>query len=52
MNTCKEILNDLYNNDNYWLGLLGAIILVVTAPVVVPTRLIYRTFMALREYGL
>lgn len=51
-NDFKEMFEYMYYKDLYWLGLLGAFILVVTAPVVVPTRIIYRTFKAVKRYGL
>ena len=48
----KEMLEYMYYKDSYWLGLMGALILIVTAPVVVPTQLIYRTYKAIKSYGL
>lgn len=51
-NDLKEMFECMYYKDVYWLGLLGAFIFIVTAPVVVPTRIIYRTFKAIKSYGL
>lgn len=51
-NDFKEMFEYMYYKDLYWLGLLGAFILVVTAPVVIPTRIIYRTYKAVKRYGL
>lgn len=52
MSILKDAFHEFYNGNKYWLGLLGAFILVVTAPVVVPTRIIYRTYKAIKSYGL
>ncbi|AVI05059.1 hypothetical protein HOS95_gp53 [Salmonella phage vB_SpuP_Spp16] len=51
-NDLKEMFEYMYYKDLYWLGLCGALILIVTAPVVVPTRIIYRTYKAIKSYGL
>lgn len=51
-NDLKEMFEYMYYKDLYWLGLCGALLLLVTAPVVVPTRIIYRTFKAIKSYGL
>ena len=51
-NDFKDMFECMYYKDLYWLGLLCAFIFVVAAPVVVPTRIIYRTCKAIKRYGL
>lgn len=51
-NDFKDMFECMYYKDLYWLGLLCAFIFVVTAPVVVPTRIIYRTCKDIKRYGL
>lgn len=52
MNNLKDAFHEFYKGNNYWVGVLGATIIVVTAPIVIPTRIIYRTYKAVKCYGL
>lgn len=51
----KEITaftNSCYQGSIYWKALAGALLVLFTAPVIIPTRLVYRLYKAVKTYGL
>lgn len=48
----KECFGTMYTEDVYWKALGIAFVLVLLAPIVVPTRILYKVFKAVTREGI